>query len=102
MSPAGAVGIAQIVPADHPDVNPYNPFASLAYAAKWLRSLYVQFGASFELMLAAYNAGPGNVRKYDGIPPFPETEAYVKRIMGCAGLIPASGVGETADEKGVH
>jgi len=79
-SPAGAQGIMQIVPAYHPGVNPLDPAAAIDYAGNFLVSLYHQFG-SWALALAAYNAGPGNVRKYNGIPPFAETQAYVSNIL---------------------
>lgn len=61
-SSAGAIGIAQIVPAWHPGVNPLDPFASINYAAKYDRQLFEQFG-SWELALAAYNFGPSNVQR---------------------------------------
>lgn len=63
ISSAGAVGIMQIVPRWHPDVNPLDVGASIRYAAKYLSSLYRQFG-SWELALQAYNWGPGNLSKY--------------------------------------
>jgi soluble lytic murein transglycosylase-like protein len=78
---AGAQGLMQIVPAYHPGVDPSDPFASIAYAGQFLRSLYNQFG-SWSLALAAYNTGPGNVKKYGGIPPFTETQNYVAQIIG--------------------
>lgn len=63
VSSAGAVGIMQIVPRWHPDVNPLDVGASIRYAAKYLASLYRQFG-SWELALQAYNWGPGNLSRY--------------------------------------
>lgn len=80
-SAAGAVGLMQIVPKWHPTVNPLDVSASIDYAAKYLRDLYQQFG-SWKLAVAAYNAGPGNVRKYGGIPPFDETQTYIKEVFG--------------------
>lgn len=80
VSPAGAIGIMQIVPKYHPDVNPYDPAASIDYAGKYLSQLYKQFG-SWDMAVAAYNAGPGNVQKYGGIPPFTETQNYVAQIF---------------------
>lgn len=62
-SSAGAVGIMQIVPKWHPGVNAYDAKASIAYAGKYLKSLYNQFG-TWELALKAYNWGQGNVRKW--------------------------------------
>ena len=79
VSAAGALGIAQIVPKYHPGVNALDPYAAIEYAADFMRRLYKQFG-SWRLALAAYNAGPGNVQTYNGIPPFSETQRYVAEI----------------------
>lgn len=86
-SSAGAVGIAQIVPKWHPNVDPTNPFQSIEYAANYLAALKSQFG-SWELALAAYNWGPGNLRdaldESGGTWPTPdwpqETRSYVADI----------------------
>lgn len=80
VSSAGAVGIMQIVPKWHPGVDPLNVPEAVDYAAKFLAGLKRQFG-SWSLALAAYNAGPGNVTKYGGIPPFTETRNYVSQIL---------------------
>lgn len=80
-SSAGAQGILQIVPSQHPGVNPCDPYASITYAAAWMAQLYKQFG-SWQLAVAAYNAGPGNVTTYGGVPPFTETQNYVSQIFG--------------------
>ena len=90
-SPAGAVGIMQIIPKWHPSLDPgdaaaderaaLDPARAIDYAARYLASLQRQFG-SWSLALAAYNAGPGNVSKYNGIPPFAETRNYVAQILG--------------------
>lgn len=84
VSSAGAQGIAQIVPRWHPDVNPLDPFASIDYAAKYLAQLYRQFG-SWQLALAGYNWGPGNVRSkgFEAAPK--ETRDYVAQITGDIG-----------------
>lgn len=79
-SGAGAQGLMQIVPKWHPSVNPLNVTASIDYAARYLLQLRQQFG-SWTLALAAYNAGPGNVQKHGGIPPFTETQNYVSQIL---------------------
>jgi soluble lytic murein transglycosylase-like protein len=79
-SGAGAQGIAQIVPSAHPGVNPLDPKASLDYAANWMRSLVDRYGGDARKALAAYNAGPGAVDKYGGVPPFEETQRYVRTI----------------------
>lgn len=87
ISSAGAVGIMQIVPRWHPDVNPLDVGASIRYAAKYLASLYRQFG-SWELALQAYNWGPGNLSKYlkgqiGGMPT--ETANYSRQILADVG-----------------
>ncbi|WP_375170087.1 lytic transglycosylase domain-containing protein [Marinobacter sp.] len=85
-SSAGAVGIAQIVPKWHPNVDPLNPVESIHYAARYLKQLRDQFG-SWRLALAAYNWGPGNVSKYAAKPErWPtETKNYVTQILGDLG-----------------
>lgn len=83
-SSSNATGIMQIVPRWHPEVGTsgaLDPARAIPYAAKILRGWFEQFG-SWELALAAYNAGPGNVTKYGGIPPFAETQNYVRKILG--------------------
>jgi hypothetical protein len=85
VSPAGAIGLMQIVPRWHPGVDPTDPVQSINYAARYLSELHESFG-NWELALAAYNAGQGNVRRYGGIPPFPETQNYVKRISESVSL----------------
>lgn len=80
-SSAGALGLMQIVPKWHPGVDPLNVAAAIDYAAKLLSDHKRKFG-SWSLALAAYNAGPGNVAKYKGIPPFKETQDYVAQITG--------------------
>lgn len=80
VSSAGALGLMQIVPKFHPTVNPLDVSAAIDYAGKYLHALYRQFG-SWRLATAAYNAGPGNVEKYHGVPPFTETTNYVNEIF---------------------
>lgn len=77
---SGAAGMMQIVPRWHPGVDPFDPGEAIPYAAKYLRELRDRFG-SWSLALAAYNAGPSRVEDYGGVPPFPETLAYVREIM---------------------
>lgn len=81
MSPAGAVGLMQIVPRWHPEVDAKDPYASINYSAGFLASLKRQFG-SWKLALAAYNWGPGNVAKSLNTPgTWPqETLDYVSEI----------------------
>ncbi|HEX3004460.1 MAG TPA: transglycosylase SLT domain-containing protein [Angustibacter sp.] len=81
VSDAGAVGLMQLMPgtARQLGVDPSKPAQAVDGAARLLRQHLDDFG-SVPLALAAYNAGPGAVRKYDGIPPYPETQAYVRRV----------------------
>jgi peptidoglycan DL-endopeptidase CwlO len=82
VSGAGARGLMQIMPstARGLGVDPMNPAQAIDGAAKLLASHMRRFG-SVELALAAYNAGPGAVVKYDGIPPYRETQNYVPKVL---------------------
>ena len=83
ISPAGAAGLAQLMPATARSlgVNPRDPKANLDGGARYLAQQYQRF-RSWRLALAAYNAGPEAVEKYGGVPPFRETQGYVKAILG--------------------
>jgi len=79
----GAIGLAQLMPgtARVLGVNPYDPKQNLEGGARYLSQQYRKF-KDWRLALAAYNAGPGAVEKYGGIPPYRETQNYVRKIMG--------------------
>lgn len=86
-SPAGAQGIAQFMPstaASYGLTNPYDPVAAIDAEAHLMHDLLQQFGSP-ELALAAYNAGPAPVEACHCIPPYPETQAYVTRILALIG-----------------
>jgi murein DD-endopeptidase MepM/ murein hydrolase activator NlpD len=87
LSPAGAQGIAQFMPdtARGYGIDPADPAQAIPAAATYLGDAYRQYG-SWELALASYNAGHGAVQEYGGVPPFPETQAYVAKILKAAGL----------------
>jgi len=82
VSPRGAIGLAQLMPATAEElgVDPWDALENLDGGARYLSQQYRMFG-TWELALASYNAGPGAVAKYDGVPPYAETEEYVKKIL---------------------
>ena len=83
VSRAGARGLMQLMPGTARTLgvrDPFDPSQAIDGAARMLRDLTARFGST-ELALAAYNAGPGAVLKYQGIPPYPETQHYVRNVM---------------------
>ena len=86
VSPDNAQGLMQFLPstATWMGVDPSNPASAIDGAARYIRAELEKFD-DMELAIAAYNAGSGNVSKYDGIPPFAETQAYVPRVLSFAG-----------------
>ncbi len=83
-SSAGAQGLMQLMPETAADVgvtNSYDPSQNVAGGTKYLRTLLDRFGGNLTNTVAAYNAGPEAVEKYNGVPPYPETQSYVKNVL---------------------
>jgi soluble lytic murein transglycosylase-like protein len=94
VSRCGAVGVMQLMPGTARALgvtDPYDPEQNIMGGAKYLSQMLDEFGGDVELALAAYNAGPGAVKKYGGVPPYAETQGYVRTVAKFAGEGAVSG-----------
>ena len=83
VSGAGAIGLMQLMPENVKEAgltDPFDPEQNIAAGTKQLAGLLSLYHGDLDLALAGYNAGPGNVRKYGGVPPFTETRHYIQRV----------------------
>ncbi|MBW3564969.1 MAG: lytic transglycosylase domain-containing protein [Acidobacteria bacterium] len=88
ISHKGAIGLMQLMPATATRFgvsDPHDPIQNLRGGVQYLSWLIDRFDGSIDLVLAGYNAGEGNVRKYEGVPPFRETRNYIRKISGYLG-----------------
>ena len=100
VSKAGASGLLQLMPGTANDLgvsNVFDPTENLDGGFRYLAALYKKYG-DWSLALAGYNAGPGNVDKYGGVPPFSETQKYIDTVLSNAGMLDSTDIGsDTTD-----
>jgi len=83
LSPKGAIGLMQLMPATAQayGADPHDPAQNVEAGAAYLRELLIKYDGDPRRALAAYNAGPGAVDKYNGVPPYAETQTYIERVL---------------------
>src|SRR5438876_369782 len=83
VSPKGAIGLMQLMPATAKayGADPHDPGQNVEAGAAYLRELLIKYDGDARRALAAYNAGPGAVDKYNGVPPYAETQTYIERVL---------------------
>lgn len=94
-SKKGAMGLMQLMPKTAESLgvlDAYNPSQNIEGGVKYLKSLLDKYGDNKEMALAAYNAGPGAIKKYGGIPPYKETQNYINSIMGTYNKVKEAGL----------
>jgi hypothetical protein len=94
VSPKNAQGVMQLIPDTQERfgvVKPFDPEQNIKGGLAYLKWLQNRFNGNLKLVAAAYNAGEGNVDRYGGIPPFPETQHYVRRVLNFSGMAPTAG-----------